>query len=274
MRTPGGIDPTCTVAIRRFSGFASTYDQYRPTPPAIIPEILAHTAQAPRPRLVVDLGCGTGLSTRIWAQTAERVIGIDPADDMRKEAQRRTHSPNVSYLAGLSHATGLPHGCADIVTCSQSLHWMHPEATFAEAARILRPGGVFAAIDCDWPPVTGSWEVDAAYAELMKKVSAVEKERHLSDGLHRWSKSEHLPRMQASGSFRQTREIAAAGVETGNADRYVGLALSMGSLQTVLKAGVSEDQVGLDVVRETAGRLLGDALRPWYFTYRMRIGIV
>jgi len=46
-------------------------------------------------------------------------------------------------------ATDLPDGCADIVTCSQSLHWMVPESTFAEVARILRPGGVFATYDYD-----------------------------------------------------------------------------------------------------------------------------
>jgi ubiquinone/menaquinone biosynthesis C-methylase UbiE len=274
MSTPGAIGPRFAIAVRRFSGFASTYDRYRPTPPPIIPEVLAYIAQTPRPGLVVDFGCGTGLSTRIWAAKAERVIGIEPSQDMRRQAQQGTDAPNVSYLAGASDATGLPDRCADIVTCSQSLHWMQPEATFAEAARILRPGGVFAAIDCDWPPVTGSWEVDAAYMELMKRVSAVETERNLSDGLNRWSKDQHLARMRASGSFRHTREIAAVGVETGNADRYVGLALSMGSLQMVLKAGVSEDQIGLDVFRETAGHLLGDAPSPWYFTYRVRMGLV
>lgn len=98
---------------------------------------------------------------------------------------------------------------------------MEPRGTFAEAARILRPGGVFAAIDCDWPPITASWQLDAAYSELMHRVSALEQQRNLSDGLQRWSKDQHLPRMQASGMFRFT-----------------------------------------------------DAPSPWYFTYRIRIGIV
>ena len=35
----------------------------------------------------------------------------------------------------------------------QALHWMEPAPTFGEVARLLRPGGVFAALDCDWPPV-------------------------------------------------------------------------------------------------------------------------
>lgn len=267
-------DPSLSVNVQRFSGFASTYDRYRPQPPAIIADILTQIAQGAGLGLVVDLGCGTGLSTRIWANRARQVIGVEPSEDMRYEAHRQTNSPNISYRSGLSHATGLDDRCADIVTCSQSLHWMAPQATFAEAARILRAGGVFAAIDCDWPPTTSSWEIDAAYAEFMKRVSAIEQQRSLSDGLQRWSKDQHLARMQAGGSFRLTKEIAVHSVETGNAERYVGLALSQGSLQTVLKAGISESEVGLDAFRKTAHRLLGDTPRPWYFTYRIRLGIV
>lgn len=268
------IDPAFAVNVQRFSGFASTYDRCRPQPPAIIPEILACLAQAACPALVVDLGCGTGLSTRIWADRARQVIGIEPSDDMRDEALRQTKTSNVSYRSGLSHATGLDDRSADIVTCSQSLHWMEPQATFAEAVRILRPGGVFAAIDCDWPPATASWEVDTAYAEFMKRVSAIEQQRDLSDGLQRWSKDQHLARMQASGLFRLTREVAVHSVETGDAERYIGLALSQGGVQTVLKAGLSEKEIGLDLFRDAARRLLGDAPRPWYFTYRIRLGIV
>ncbi len=158
MDAPGRLDPAFAVNVNRFSGFADTYDRYRPTPPAVIPEILARLADSARQRLVVDLGCGTGLSTRIWADRAERVIGIEPSRDMRSQARACTHAANVSYREGLSHATGLDDGCADIITCSQSLHWMEPQATFEEARRILHSGGVFAAIDCDWPPTTCSWQ--------------------------------------------------------------------------------------------------------------------
>ncbi len=273
MDTPGAADPAFAVNVNRFSGFADTYDRYRPAPPAIIPEILACLAGCPRPRLVVDLGCGTGLSTRIWAEHAERVIGVEPSRDMRARAQAATAAAHVCYREGLSHATGLEAGCADIITCSQSLHWMEPQATFEEARRILRAGGVFAAIDCDWPPTTRSWQLDAAYAEFMKGVGAIERHRNLSDGLKRWSKDRHLSRMRDSGCFRLAKEIAVHSVEAGNAERYIGLALTQGGVQTLLKAGISEEEIGLAAFRATAARLLGDAAGPWYFTYRVRVGI-
>ena len=102
-----------------------------------------------RPRLVVDLGSGTGLSTKAWAERADEVVGVEASPEMRVQAEQATAADNVRFVQAYAQATGLPAGGADIVTCSQAFHWMEPEPTLAEAARLLRPGGVFAASDYD-----------------------------------------------------------------------------------------------------------------------------
>ncbi len=259
--------------VERFQGFAAQYDAYRPQPPAIILDILTQLAQVERPRLVVDLGSGTGLSTHIWAKRAEQVVGIEPSEDMRRQAETHTGSQsNVRYQAGFSTATGLPDNCTDIVTCSQSLHWMEPNGTFAEAARILRPGGVFAAYDCDWP-ATMHWEAEQAENVFMERVGKLEQERGLSRDVKRWRKEEHLARMQASGRFRYAKEVVVHSVEQGNAERLIGLALSQGGVMTLLKNGLGEDEIGLTTFREVTNRALGTELRPWYFSYRIRLAV-
>ena len=43
----------------RFSGFADLYDAVRPVPPMVLADVISKYA-GDRPRLVVDLGCGTG----------------------------------------------------------------------------------------------------------------------------------------------------------------------------------------------------------------------
>src|SRR5215218_9446246 len=162
--------------IERFMGFADVYDAYRPRPPLVVLDILTQLAQAPQPALVVDLGSGTGLSTAIWAGRADEVVGVEPSVDMRRQAEARAaalpDTTNVRYQAGYSSATGLPHGCADIVTCSQSLHWMDLEPTFAEVGRILRPGGVFAAYDYDMTPVVDP-EIDAVFESVAESAVAL-----------------------------------------------------------------------------------------------------
>jgi len=249
--------------VERFSGFSDTYDRHRPQPPAILIDVLTQIAGIERPALVVDVGSGTGLSTRLWAGHADQVIGIEPGDDMRRQAEAQTTVPGVRYQPGSSTATGLPDACADIVTASQALHWMEPEPTFAEMARILRPGGAFAAIDCDWPPAM-HWEAEAAYDACMTRVNAINRERGFTREVRKWAKGEHLGRMQASGHFRYTREVVLHHVEMGNAERLVGLALSH---------GITEADAGITELRAVAQRVLGDDPRPWYFSYRVRLGI-
>jgi ubiquinone/menaquinone biosynthesis C-methylase UbiE len=261
--------------ITRFSGFADRYDQYRPSPPPIVTQILTQLAQVPRPGLVVDIGCGTGLSTRLWAGRAERVVGVEPNADMRRQAERATTGPAaaaVTYREGTSTRTGLPDGCADIVTCVQSLHWMDPAPTFTEIARILRDGGVFAACDCDWPP-TMHWQAEAAYAAFTAGIGELETRHGVSTDVRKWPKQEHLARMKASGAFRYTKEVLVHQTEPGSADRLVGLAKTLGSVASLLKHGLTEAELGLESLAQTAHRVLGESAMPWYFSYRLRVGI-
>ncbi len=259
--------------IERFTGFADQYDKYRPSPPSALADLLMRLTGTSRPALVVDLGSGTGLSSRYWADKAEQVIGVEPTLDMRRQAEAQTDAKNVIYQEGFSHQTGLPSHCAQIVTCSQSLHWMEPQSTFEEAARILIPGGVFAAYDYDWPPTTGSWEADAAYEEYMTKIREVANGYTDPNPIRMWEKPQHLSRMHSSGCFRYTRETVIHHIEPGNAERLIGLILSQGSVMTLLKGGLNESQIGIDIFRQKVLEALGMEHKPWYWSSRVRIGI-
>jgi ubiquinone/menaquinone biosynthesis C-methylase UbiE len=260
--------------VERFSGFADVYDRYRPQPPPAIVDLLTQLARCELPA-VVDLGSGTGLSSILWAGRASSVIGVEPNPDMRAQAAHRAAAAgasNVRFIEGLSIATGLPEACADIVTCSQSLHWMEPEPTFAEVARILRSGGVFAAYDCDWPPTLNP-EAEQAYIACRVQAGKIERARSIAPHVHQWNKGEHLKRISESGRFRFAREVVLHHVESGGADRLVGVMLSQGEIASLLKHGISEDKIGITALREAARRALGDATVPWYWSYRVRLGV-
>jgi SAM-dependent methyltransferase len=260
--------------IERFSGFSRLYDQYRPQPPQDLARLLAGFGGFETLSLVVDLGSGTGLSTRYWADKALQVIGVEPTHDMRAEALAAGTPDNVTYREGYAHATGLPDHCAEVVCCSQALHWMAPQPTFVEAARLLRPGGVFASCDYEWPPMTGQWQADLAFEKCLARIEILERELRRAQRLQRWEKSGHLARMKASGCFRYTREALLHHGDRGNAERLVGLLLSQGSTMDLLKAGQSEDQLGISELRQTAARTLGSVPRPWFWSARIRMGVV
>jgi SAM-dependent methyltransferase len=250
-------------------GFAARYDAYRPRPPAILLDLLPFLAHADRPALVVDLGSGTGLSTRFWAERADAVLGVEPNPQMRRHAESVTVADNIRYVDGSGERTGLADGCADIVTCAQSLHWMEPDETVAEVARILRPGGVFAAYNYR-SLVTGSWEVDHAVAAVRTAVRRLRHELALDHGKRHWPVSHE--RLERSGLFRFVTETSVHSVETGDADRVLGFLLSEGSVTTLLEH-VDEQMIGLDRVRATAQRTIGSAAAPWYLGYGVWLGV-
>lgn len=291
----------------RFSGFGGLYDRVRPVPPEELGEILARYVRG-RPRLVVDIGSGTGLSSRWASSWADEVIGIEPSDDMRSVAEQ-VAAPRTSFQKGWSHATGLADASADVVLAIQALHWMEPSATFAEVTRLLRPGGVFAAIDCDWPPVVGDhqaerawdtcrrriWEAEsrlAAESQRDERSGSVEhdeaanptnvgeagysgidahRDRRLLDGVRSWSKSEHLERMSASGQFYWCREVVMSSTEDGDAERLIGLLRSQGDYQTLRRHGLDDRELGVeDFEAVVRARMPGPS--RFHFLYRARLG--
>lgn len=72
----------------RFTGFADIYENARPSMP-LQPVNIIKKYLGRNPEIVVDLGCGTGLSTVAWKGNCKNVIGIEPNGDMLSIALKR-----------------------------------------------------------------------------------------------------------------------------------------------------------------------------------------
>jgi hypothetical protein len=136
-------------------------------------------------------------------------------------------------------------------------------------ARLLRPGGVLAAYDCDWPPCV-DWETDAAYVAYEDQRLALEIARGLQPP--KAAKDEHAERMRRSGLFRFVTEIALHNQDEGDAPRLLDLALSQGGTVALLNEGLSEDELGLTRLREVAARRIPHPV-PFWWTYRIRLAV-
>jgi ubiquinone/menaquinone biosynthesis C-methylase UbiE len=166
---------------QRFTGLAEIYARCRPDyPAAALDDVVRHCRLGPD-ALIVDVGCGTGISSRLFARREFRVIGIEPNDDMRRQAEAETlpgvaHPPE--YRAGKAEATGLPDECADAVLAAQAFHWFEPAAALREFHRILKPEGWVVLM---WNERVPRDPFTAAYGEIIAREAhgkSIEAQRH------------------------------------------------------------------------------------------------
>ena len=107
MASVEGRDPTA-----RFTGLANLYAQSRPAYPREAVDFVLATCHFGPGSVLVDVGCGTGISSRLFAARSLHVIGIEPNDEMRARALAE-HGPAVEYWDGRAESTGLPAASAD-----------------------------------------------------------------------------------------------------------------------------------------------------------------
>jgi SAM-dependent methyltransferase len=99
---------------------------------------------------VLEIGPGFGATTRAMVDHVPSLtcVEIDPASVRRLRAE---FSPRVDVVLGDGAALPFPDGRFSAVVCFTMLHHVpsaqQQDALFAEAARVLRPGGVFAGLD-------------------------------------------------------------------------------------------------------------------------------
>jgi len=253
-------------------GFPAVYDSARPSPPASVVDILCHLARVERPRLVVDLGCGTGLSTRAWAARANEVVGVEGNPAMAAQARAATSAANVRFVDALAAATGLAGAAADVVTVAQAFHWMEPQPVLREAARLLRPGGLFAAYDYDWPPAIEP-ELDEAFAAHHEARGEARRRLALVERAGTDRKQRHLDEIRASGLFRSARELVCHGWDDVDYARVVGLAESIGGPREIFGDEAPAVRETFERLRETAARALGGRTVPMLLGYRIRVGV-
>ncbi|KQX18061.1 MULTISPECIES: class I SAM-dependent methyltransferase [unclassified Sphingomonas] len=137
-----------------FSSHAADYAAYRPAYPAALAAWLSSVA--PAPTAALDVGCGSGQLSLLLAGHFERVVATDPS---ARQIDSAIAHPRIDYRVAPAEASGLPNASVDLITAAQAAHWFDLPAFFAEARRLLRPGGVIALIS--YAGMEGPGEVEA-----------------------------------------------------------------------------------------------------------------
>ena len=135
---------------RSFAQAADTYDAVAVLQREIADRLLARLEVIKLvPRWILDLGCGTGYDLRRLSRRYPRaqVLGLDIAETMARHARRhaglwRRITGRCQFACGDAEHLPVATASVDMVVSNLALQWCDPPAVFAEARRVLRPGGL------------------------------------------------------------------------------------------------------------------------------------
>lgn len=134
-----------------FEHAAGTYDAVAVLQREIADRLLARLEVVRlKPRVILDVGCGTGYDARklMKRYPRARVLGLDIVEAMARRARRhagpwRRLTGRAGFACGDAERLPLAAASVDMIVSNLALQWCDPRTVFAEAKRVLRPGGLF-----------------------------------------------------------------------------------------------------------------------------------
>jgi predicted TPR repeat methyltransferase len=165
-----------------FDGFARDFDErlvghfdYH-VPDAMARAIASLRPLSERAADVLDLGCGTGLSGAAFALLSRRLVGVDVSGNMLQEARARGCYQELAEAEILAWMQAAAAAQFDLILAADVLVYFGDLGPiFAQAARLLRPGGLLAfsievCSDADWRlQDSGRYAQSAGYIERLAK---------------------------------------------------------------------------------------------------------
>lgn len=138
--------PCITTLSRKMELFVGSehsrlYQQYRPEYPPILYQFIADFSKTGTGTLdsAVDVGCGTGLSTRPLCEHFRHVTGIDVSETQIKMAREAHAQSNLSFEVSEAERLMFRNdGTTDLVTVAQAIHWIDQEPFYKEVERYCR----------------------------------------------------------------------------------------------------------------------------------------
>lgn len=95
----------------------------------------------------LDIGCGTGQSSKALTQFCDKVVAIDPSTSMLEKAIYHSH---VEYQNYDGQRLKFENNSFDIITFAGSLYYAKSQKLLDEVVRISRPSGLVVVYDFEF----------------------------------------------------------------------------------------------------------------------------
>jgi SAM-dependent methyltransferase len=211
-------------------------------------------ALPPGAPVVVDVGCGTGSLVRRLTRRGAEVIGVEVGEEPLRRAREREPVADERYEHAGAEALPLADASADVVLFVNSLHHVPGEAldtALAEAARVLRPGGL---LYIQEPLAEGP------YFELMRPLD--------DETAVRAAAHEAIGRAAAKGLRHEQAMRFDAPVVHDRFDTFVDRAVLADAARAQALSGME------DTLRERFAALAEPHEDGWFFRQPMRVDML
>jgi len=127
---------------KRFEGLGNIYAKYRPSYPQTLIEYLYSDVGVNKESIIADIGSGTGIFSKQLLEAGNKVIAVEPNDDMRAVAEFDLGIfPNFTSLNAAAENITLDDNSVDFITVAQAFHWFDMLMFKKECNRILKENG-------------------------------------------------------------------------------------------------------------------------------------
>ncbi len=97
--------------------------------------------------MILDVGAGTAIGSNQLARYERSVIAVDPNLSMVRASQRLDR---VTFVIGRAENLPFISAITSLLTVFNAFHWFQPRPFFAEAYRVIQPGGTLAIVWNVW----------------------------------------------------------------------------------------------------------------------------
>ena len=232
-----------------FETAAEKDEKFRPTYALGVVDRLVEAAGLSAGSRVLEIGCGTGKATRLFAPKGFWMDCVDLGTHLVSIAPAICKPwPNVRFTVAKVEDVPLEAGAYNLVFAAQAFHWIDPATRWKRCHDALAPGGTMALL-YNWevrPSEGPQWEL----SELIKKLSddAMPVRNH-EEELQDW-----IEEMTVSGLFTAPQTIREKWIRRDDFESYMGTFETYSDhmvLGPKMKADIREAVV--DAIRKNGG---------------------
>jgi len=193
-------------AVRGFEAAADAYERARPEYPDEVMDLVARALSLAPGRLLLDVGAGTGMFSRLAAARGATVIAIEPVEAMIRRAQGA-----IGVLPVRAVAEALPIGAhaVDAACAASAFHWFDGRRALGEIHRALRRHGRLALL---WNHRDDAVDWVARLSAIVNRVEGSAPRYRTGGWRAAFDGARDLFRPLEEARFRHVHRLAPAGV--------------------------------------------------------------